>query len=357
MSRFIEQTMTTLGVEELRTTGQSESGQPPVAVDRLAEGYPSGDPFGSLPAAGGRHILDARQFTREWLEEVLFPAALELQQTPLDRLPAPLAGKRLFYLFYESSTRTRVSFETAVALLGGSVAGMDSHEHRPRDERLEDRIQVLNQYPYDFILLRSHEEGGASRAASVSKVPVINAGDGDGQHPTQALLDAYTIWKELGRLDGLRVALVGDLSYERTTNSLAYLLARFRGLRVALVSPHLLRMRAEVRDHLAASGAVVEELRNLRAVAGQVDVVYMTRAHSTRLEHAQRFDKGAGCYGVDAEVLARLPAHALVLHPLPRGPELPAELDTDPRIACFRQAGNGLFVRMALLALLARTRQ
>jgi len=301
-----------------------------------------------------RHILDARQFTREWLETVLFPKAAELQSTPTARLPQPLRGKRLFYLFYEPSTRTRVSFEMAASLLGATVTGIDSHEHTPEQERLEDRIRVLNEYPNDFLLLRYHEEGGASRAAAVSHVPVINAGDGPGQHPTQALLDAYTLWREFGRLDGLRIALVGDLSYQRSTNSLAYLLSRFRDLTFYLVNPKLLSMRPEVREHLVASGARVEEVRDLRAIASGLDVVYMTRAHTPRLEHAQRFEGDAGYYTVDRQVLDLLPSSARVLHPLPRGPELPTDVDDDPRVVCFRQAGNGLFVRMALLTLLAR---
>lgn len=303
-----------------------------------------------------RHILDARQFAREWLNDVLFPAALELQQTPADRLRKALSGKRLFYLFYEPSTRTRVSFEMAATLLGASVHGIDSQEDQVRAERLEDRILVLNDYPFDFLLLRYHQEGGAARAAAVSRVPVINAGDGVGQHPTQALLDIYTLKRELGRLDGLRVALVGDLSYERTTNSLGYLLALFSGLKLYLVSPRLLRMREEVRGYLSASGAQVEETRDLRAIAPELDVVYLTRAHTERLQHAQRFEAESGNYAIDAELLAALPAEARVLHPLPRGPELPAELDGDQRVACFRQAANGLYVRMALLSLLAEGR-
>src|SRR5438105_7656045 len=218
-----------------------------------------------------RHVLDARQFTRDWLEGVLFPAALEVQQTPVERIQHRLAGKRLFYLFYEPSTRTRVSFEMAATLLGATVHGIDSHEQYSQDERLEDRVRVLNEYPHDFLLIRYDQEGGASRAAAVSRVPVINAGDGPGQHPTQALLDAYTLWRELGRLDGLRIALVGDLSYQRSTNSLAYLLAQFSELRVYLVSPQLLRIRHEVRDHLAASGARIQEVADLRAIADRLD--------------------------------------------------------------------------------------
>jgi aspartate carbamoyltransferase catalytic subunit len=299
-----------------------------------------------------RHILDARQFTRQWLEDVLFPASFELQQTPIERLGQPLAGKRLFYLFYEPSTRTRVSFEMAATLLGATVHGIDSHQELERDEALEDRIRVLNAYPFDFLLLRYHQEGGASRAAAVSNVPVINAGDGVGQHPTQALLDVYTLWREMGRLDGLRVALVGDLSYQRTTNSLAFLLSQFRDLTLYLVNPQLLPIRADVRDHLLQAGARVEEVRDLRTIADGLDVIYVTRAQTPRLEHARRFGGEAGWYTVDDSVLARLPAAARVLHPLPRGPELPTSVDGDSRVVCFRQAANGLYVRMALLSLL-----
>jgi aspartate carbamoyltransferase catalytic subunit len=300
-----------------------------------------------------KHILDARQFTRQWLEEALFPNTLALQQQRTGEIDRVLAGKRLFYLFYEASTRTRVSFEAAASMLGASVTGIDSHEHTPDEERLEDRVRVLNQYPYDFLLLRYHHEGGAVRAAAVSEMPVINAGDGPGQHPTQALLDAYTLWREFGRLDGLRIALVGDLSYERSTNSLAYLLANFRNLRIYLVSPQLLRMRDEVREHLAASSAHIEEVRDVRAVAPDLDVVYVTRAQTPRLEHARRFESDAGWYTVDQAVLSSLPTSARVLHPLPRGPELPVEVDGDPRVIWLKQASNGLYVRMALLSLLA----
>ena len=304
------------------------------------------------PSVGLRHILDARQFTRDWLEAELFPRTEQLQATPTARLPRPLRDKRLFYLFYETSTRTRVSFEAAASLLGATVTGIDSHEHAPDEERLEDRIRVLNQYLYDFILLRYHQEGGASRAAAVSNVPIISAGDGQGQHPTQALLDAYTLRREFGQIDGLRIALVGDLSYERSTNSLAYLLAQFKDITVHLVSPQLLRMRDEVREYLTSHGVRVQETRDLREIAGELDVVYVTRAHSERLEHARRFESDAGWYTVDADVLSRLPASARVLHPLPRGPELPVETDSDARVVWLKQANNGLYVRMALLSLL-----
>jgi aspartate carbamoyltransferase catalytic subunit len=300
------------------------------------------------------HVLEAQQFSREWLENELFPLAEQLTAGDLAQ-QRPLRDRRLFWLFYEASTRTRVGFESAMALLGGSVSGLEVSTH-PEElvaERLEDRIRVLNDYRYDLILLRYHQEGGARRAAAVSRVPIINAGDGSGQHPTQAMLDLFTMRQEIGRLDDLRVAIVGDLTFERTTNSLAYLLARFNNPQLHLVSPETLRVRSDLREYLDKHGVNYRELRDLREVADSVDVIYMTRAHTGRLQHALRFDQEAGCYSITREVLDRLPERSIVMHPLPRGDELPPELDDDPRIACFRQARRGLAVRMALLCLLS----
>jgi aspartate carbamoyltransferase catalytic subunit len=300
------------------------------------------------------HVLEAQQFSREWLENELFPLAERLANGELAE-QRPLRDRRLFWLFYEPSTRTRVSFESAMALLGGSVSGLEVSTHPDElvSERLEDRVRVLNDYGYDFILLRYHQEGGARRAAGVSRAPIINAGDGAGQHPTQAMLDLFTMRQEIGRLDRLSVALVGDLTFERTTNSLAYLLARFADLRLYLVSPETLRVRSDVREYLEAHDIRYKELHDLREVADRLDVVYVTRAHTGRLAHALRFEQAEGFYSITREVLDRLPGHAIVMHPLPRGDELPPELDDDHRIACFRQARHGLAVRMALLCLLA----
>jgi aspartate carbamoyltransferase catalytic subunit len=300
------------------------------------------------------HVLDAQQFSREWLEQELFPLAERFAAGELvDQ--KPLRDRRLFWLFFETSTRTRVSFESAMMQLGGSVSGLEvsSQVDELVTERLEDRIRVLNDYGYDYILLRYHQEGGARRAAAVSRVPIINAGDGSGQHPTQAMLDLFTMRQEIGRLDGLKVALVGDLTFERTTNSLAHLLARFNDLRLYLVSPETLRIRSDVREYLDQRDVRYQELRDLRDVAANVDVIYVTRAHTGRLEHALRFDASDGFYAITKEIMERLPGHAIVMHPLPRGAELPPELDEDPRIACFRQARHGLAVRMALLSLLS----
>jgi aspartate carbamoyltransferase catalytic subunit len=266
----------------------------------------------------------------------------------------PLRVRRLLWLFYEPSTRTRVSFESAISLLGGTSSGLEVNPHPDElvAERLEDRIRVLNDYGYDYIVLRYHQEGGARRAAAASRVPIISAGDGAGQHPTQAMLDLFTMRQEIGRLDRLTVALVGDLTFERTTNSLAYLLGHFTDLRLFLVSPETLRVRSDVREYLDRQDVWYKEVRDLREVAGRVDVVYVTRAHTGRLQHALRFDVAEGFYSITREILDLLPKHAIVMHPLPRGEELPPELDDDPRIAIFRQAKNGLAVRMALLCLL-----
>lgn len=304
--------------------------------------------------SGLTHILDAAQFSPEWLLEELFPRTdlmREIHRLGDSRL---LTGRRMFVLFYQPSTRTRISFESAMTSLGGTVSGIEVlREMRERDdEPLEDRVRVLSSYGYDVLLIRYHEEGGAARAAAVSSVPVINAGDGEGQHPTQALLDAYTIHREIGRLHDVEIALVGDLTYERSVNSLAELLARVPGVRLRFVSPVTLQLRPAIRERLQAAGADFEELDNLEDVLGTADVIYLTRAHSERMTMAQRFATETRSYAVDAGVLARMRERAIVLHPLPRGPELALGLESDPRVACFRQAHNGLYVRMALLTLL-----
>ncbi|MCC6173677.1 MAG: aspartate carbamoyltransferase [Chloroflexi bacterium] len=303
---------------------------------------------------GLTHILDADQFSADWLLGELFPRADLMRQIHHLGDSRLLTGRRLFSLFYQPSTRTRISFESAMTSLGGTVSGIEVlRENRDRDdEPLEDRVRVLCSYGYDVLLVRYHEEGGAARAASVSTAPVINAGDGEGQHPTQALLDAYTIHQELGRLAEIEVALVGDLTYERSVNSLAELLAKFPAVRLRFVSPSTLRIRPAVRDRLIASGANFDETDDLDAVVPSADVIYLTRAHSDRMAMAQRFEPATRSYAIDEGVLARMKDNAIVLHPLPRGPELALGLEADRRVACFRQAENGLYVRMALLTLL-----
>jgi aspartate carbamoyltransferase catalytic subunit len=308
----------------------------------------------SRPTANPFHILEASQFAPDWLLTDLFPRADLMRQVHALGDSRLMTGRRMFYLFFQPSTRTKMSFESAMNLLGGSVSGIEvSREEREQvDEPLEDRVRVLASYGYDAILIRYHEEGGARRAAAVSPVPIVNAGDGEGEHPTQALLDAYTIRRELGRLSDLEVAVVGDLTYERSVNSLAILLAKFPNIRLRFVSPSTLRLRPVVRERLETVGATFEERDDLEPIASSADVVYLTRAHTDRMAMAQRFATETRTYHIDETLLARMKASAIVLHPLPRGPELPMSVDADARIACFRQAENGLYVRMALLTLL-----
>ena len=284
-------------------------------------------------ASGLSHILNAEQFSPSWLLEELFPRTdlmREIHRLGDSRL---LTGRRMLSLFYQASTRTRISFESAMTSLGGTSSGIEVlRESRERDdEPLEDRVRVLCSYGYDVLVIRYHEEGGASRAAAVSTVPVVNAGDGEGEHPTQALLDAYTIHREVGRLDDLEIALVGDLTYERSVNSLAELLARVPGVRLRFVSPETLKLRPAVRERLTVAGAEFEELDKLDDVVGSADVIYLTRAHSDRMTMAQRFAAEPRSYVVDADVLGRMKERAIVLHPLPRGPELALGLEKDQR--------------------------
>jgi aspartate carbamoyltransferase catalytic subunit len=301
------------------------------------------------------HVLESQQFTRDWLIDELFPLAKQMEYVASSGGNDVLHRKRMFYLFYEPSTRTRVSFESAMLLLGGITNGTENAREFSsvtKGETLEDTIRMLNGYLYDVIVIRYHEEGGAARAAAVSQVPIINAGDGSGQHPTQALLDVYTIRKELGDLRGITVAMVGDLTYGRTVHSLTYLLAKFPDVRLHFVSPEVLRIKQGIRDYLDRRNVPYSESTNLADVIHECDVVYMTRAQTERFSQAERFDHRPGSYQLTSETIAKLPAHGIVMHPLPRREELPIELDNDPRVAVFRQAQNGLFVRMALLNML-----
>jgi aspartate carbamoyltransferase catalytic subunit len=253
-------------------------------------------------------------------------------------------------LFYEPSTRTRFSFEAAMHRLGGRVLSTE-HAHSfssaIEGEQVEDSIRIIGAYS-DVIVIRHHEEGGAKRAAEVSPVPVINAGDGNGgQHPTQALLDLYTIYRERP-LDGLSVAIIGELDRGRTARSLAYLLAKFERVRIFFVSPPELQMKPDILEYLDEHGTHYELEAEIEKVIGEVDVVYQTRIKPERVTDTKRLKR----YAIDSAVLSRMKRDAMILHPLPRTVELDKTVDNDPRALYFRQATNGLFVRMALLTML-----
>jgi aspartate carbamoyltransferase catalytic subunit len=267
---------------------------------------------------------------------------------PADR---PLSGRILATLFYEPSTRTRLSFEAAMLRLGGGVISTENAREfssAAKGENIEDTTRIVEGYA-DVIAVRYHERGGAARAAAVAHVPIINAGDGPGEHPTQALLDWFTLQQEFGTVDGLRVALVGDLAFGRAARSLAMLLALARDASLVFVAPPATPMGADVKAYLDARGVPWRETTDLQGAIRDVDAVYMTRVQKERFGDDLAAYQAARVYNFTPETLAALPEHARVLHPLPRVDEIDPAVDADPRAAYFRQAHNGMFVRMALL--------
>jgi len=296
-----------------------------------------------------RHVVESQQFSRALLEE-LFARADEMKREP-HRFIGRLAGQVMAALFYEPSTRTRLSFEGAMLRLGGTTMGTDNAREfssAAKGETLEDTIRIVSGYA-DVIVIRHNEEGAARRAASISSVPVINAGDGPGQHPTQALLDLYTIRDELNRIDGVRVAMVGDLANGRTVRSLTYLLSKFKDIKVWFVAPPQVAMGEDLKTHLDENGVPWVETQDLNAALPEVDVVYMTRIQKERFADPEAYNAVKGVYRMDREAAALMRKYAILMHPLPRVDEIAPEVDDDPRAAYFRQARNGLHVRMALL--------
>ena len=230
--------------------------------------------------------------------------------------------------------------------LGGQTMGTDNASEfssAAKGETLEDTIRIVSGYA-DVIVVRHNEEGAAKRAAAVSTVPIINAGDGPGQHPTQALLDLYTIKDELNRIDGIKVAMVGDLANGRTVRSLTYLLSKFKDIQVTFVAPPMVAMRDDLKHHVPWT-----ETENLESVLPEVDVVYMTRIQKERFADPADYEAVKGVYRIDKSSLELMRKYAIVMHPLPRVDEIAPEVDADSRAAYFRQARNGLHVRMALL--------
>jgi aspartate carbamoyltransferase catalytic subunit len=293
-----------------------------------------------------RHLTGPDDLGRPLIEQLLERAAAFERG---DSDGAPLRGRLLATLFYEPSTRTRFSFESAMYRLGGQVLSAENAARASsaaKGESLEDTIQIVSAYA-DAIVLRHQEVGAAERAARAAQVPVINAGDGAGYHPTQALLDLYTIKKELGRLDHLRVGLAGDLRFGRTARSLALLLSRFPGNELVLISPRELGIGAEVIDQL--QGVRVVETEDFEGAIGDLDVLYQTRIQAERFASPDEYERHRAVYVVTVDVMRRLPARAILMHPLPRVGEIDPLVDADPRAAYFRQARNGLWTRMAVL--------
>lgn len=295
-----------------------------------------------------RHVVESQQFTVPLLME-LFDRSRGMERVVARGGSLDYQNRIMATLFYQPSTRTRFSFEAAMHRLGGRVLSTEqahAFSSEVEGEQVEDSIRIIGSYS-DVIVIRHHEPGGARRAAQVSPVPVINAGDGDGgQHPTQALLDLYTIYR-VRPLDGLSVAIIGDLAKGRTARSLAYLLAKFERVKIFLVSPPELQMKPDILQYLDRHGVRYEVESDINRVVGEADVIYQTRIHPG---HAASVP--TRCYAIDSSVLPRMRPDAIILHPLPRTVELDKTVDDDPRAMYFRQAANGLFVRMALLTML-----
>jgi aspartate carbamoyltransferase catalytic subunit len=296
-----------------------------------------------------KHVISSQQFSRTILEE-LFARSEEIKREP-HRFMGRLNGRVMAALFYEPSTRTRLSFDAAMLRLGGQTMGTDNAREfssAAKGETLEDTIRIVSGYA-DVIVLRHYEEGAAKRASMVSSVPIINAGDGPGQHPTQALLDLYTIRDELDRIDGVRVAMVGDLANGRTVRSLAYLLSKFKDIKLWFVAPPQVAMRDDLKAHLDEHNVTWVETEDLESVLPQVDVVYQTRIQKERFADPEVYNALKGIYRIDKAAMALMRKYAILMHPLPRVDEIAPEVDDDPRSAYFRQARNGLHIRMALL--------
>ena len=299
------------------------------------------------------HVIESQQFDPPTLQQ-LFRAAEEMEQIVRRGGTSDFQNHIMGTLFYEPSTRTRFSFETAMHRLGGRVISTENaaeFSSVAKGETLEDTIQILNGY-VDVIVIRHYEVGAAKRAAAVSQAPVINAGDGPGKHPTQSLLDLYTIRKEIGTIEGLKIAMVGDLAQGRTVRSLAYLLSKYQDIRMYFVAPTLLKMKEDILEHLREHHVWYAEETDLEKVLPEVDVVYQTRIQKERFgDRLADYEKCRGVYVINPDAMRLMRPKSIVMHPLPRLDEISMEVDRDPRAAYFRQAQNGLYVRMALLSM------
>ena len=299
------------------------------------------------------HVIESQQFSHPVLQE-LFETAGRMEKVVARGGTHDYSGRIMASLFYEPSTRTRFSFESAMLRLGGQCISTENAREFSsvsKGETLEDTIRVINGYA-DVIVMRHNEVGAAKRAAAISQIPVINAGDGIGQHPTQALLDLYTIRKELHSIDGLKIAMVGDLAQGRTVRSLTYLLSKFERVKIFFVAPEALKMKEDILAHLDEHSVWYAEESDLAKVIPEVDVVYQTRIQKERFgDRIEDYEKSKGIYIIDFSVLSLMKPDAIVMHPLPRVDEIATAVDADPRAAYFRQAQNGLFVRMALLSM------
>ncbi len=298
------------------------------------------------------NIVSINDFLDKKLLDLIFEKTAILQATTIIDLPQVLNNKIIANLFYEPSTRTRFSFETAVHRLGGdtiSTENASEFSSTTKGESLEDTIVTLNAY-VDGIVLRHPHIGSSQIAAKVSKVPIFNAGDGAGEHPTQALLDLYTIIHQKNKIDGLKIGLVGDLLNGRTIHSLINLLSLYN-VQIYLIAPTQIQLPEKHQKLLNDKKIEIIKTSNLDDVIGELDVIYMTRIQKERFESIEEFNKLKHTFQLDKSILPRIKKDAIIMHPLPRNDEILPEIDSDPRAIYFQQAQNGLYLRMALFQL------
>lgn len=301
-------------------------------------------------------IIESQQFDKKSIETI-FKTAKEMENQAFPNL---LVNKVMATLFYEPSTRTRLSFEMAMIKLGGKIIGTENAREfssAAKGESLEDTIRTISGYGVDIIVLRYNKQGGAKRAQKFSPVPIINAGDGAGQHPTQALLDLYTIKKHFGHIDNLDIAMVGDLKNGRTVRSLCYFLAKhYPNNRIHFISPKQTKMRDDIKKYLDKYKVFWSEHDRFEKPLPKLDVIYQTRVQKERFLEDQstykKVIKASERLVIDISVLSKMKPGAIIMHPLPRVNEICYDVDKDPRAKYFEQARNGLFIRMALLKLI-----
>lgn len=296
-----------------------------------------------------RHLIDPTDLSMQELDEII-TLALDIIDNR-EKYAEVCKGKKLATLFYEPSTRTRLSFTSAMMELGGNVIGFSDAKSSSvsKGETCADTTQVISCFA-DIIAMRHFEEGAALVAAMNARVPVINAGDGSHSHPTQTLTDLLTIKREIGRFDNITIGFCGDLRFGRTVHSLIKALSRYEGVKVVLIAPEQLRlpsyMKYEVCDK---NGVECKEVGSMEEVMGELDVLYMTRVQKERFLDEDEYDRLKDSFILDVDKLKNAQPHMRILHPLPRVNEITVEVDADPRAAYFRQVENGKFVRMALI--------
>ena len=299
------------------------------------------------------HVLSAQQFLHDQDLERLLNLSLEMEQeVKRGKIKPLLAGKILGTLFYEPSTRTRFSFESAMLRLGGNVISSESagqFSSAVKGESIEDTIRVMNAY-CDVIVIRHSLEGAARLSAEAASIPVINAGDGTNQHPTQTMIALYTIQKEIGRLDGITIGFLGDLKYGRTVHSLAIALSHFKA-KMYFISPAALKMPEYYLNELEQKRVTFHETDDVLKALKHLDVLYVTRIQQERFADPLEYEKYKNVYKVGPDILSNAKKEMIVLHPLPRVGEIDPALDAFPNAAYFRQAANGIPVRQAVLGL------